>query len=71
MAKTPVLYAFTLVMTGMYVLLGLFLMFSPYMASLLPGWKHWVLGLMMIVYAFVRYKRLQNLKKNIEVRENA
>lgn len=71
MAKTPVLYVFTLAMTGLYVLLGLFLMFSPVMVSFLPGWKHWVLGLMMIVYAFVRYKRLQNLKRNIEGRENA
>lgn len=66
MAKFPSLYAFTLVMTALYVLLGLFVMFSPVMASFLPGWKHWVLGFLMIVYAGVRYKRLRLLKQNIE-----
>jgi hypothetical protein len=63
MAKVPSLYHFTLVMTGLYVILGLFVMFAPQMQTFLPGWKHWVLGLMLIAYAFMRYKRLQSLKK--------
>jgi len=63
MAKVPSLYHFTLVMTGLYVILGLFVMFAPQMQAFLPGWKHWVLGLMLIAYAFMRYKRLQSLKK--------
>lgn len=71
MAKLPGLYSFTLVMTGLYVLLGLFLMFSPEMAAFLPGWKHWVLGVLMIIYAAVRYKRLRHLKSNIERNEHA
>ena len=66
MAKTPVLYYFTLVMTGLYVLLGLFLMFAPQVEEFLPGWKHWVLGAMLIVYAFIRYRRLQSIKNNME-----
>lgn len=66
MAKTPVLYYFTLGMTALYVLLGLFVMFSPMTEEMLPGWKHYVLGLMLIVYAFIRYRRLKALKTNLE-----
>jgi uncharacterized membrane protein HdeD (DUF308 family) len=53
-------------MTGLYIVLGLFVMFSPQMSAFLPGWKHWVLGLMLIGYAFLRFKRLKTLKKNME-----
>jgi uncharacterized membrane protein len=66
MAKTPTLYYFTLVMSGLYVVLGLFVMFSPEMAEFLPGWKHWVLGLMLIAYAYVRFRRLKRLKESME-----
>lgn len=63
--KSP-LYTFTYIMTGLYIVLGLFVMFSPQMSAFLPGWKHWVLGLMLIGYAFLRFKRLKTLKKNME-----
>lgn len=63
--KSP-LYTFTLIMTGLYIVLGLFVMFSPQMTSFLPGWKHWVLGLMLIGYAFLRFKRLRQLKNKVE-----
>ncbi|MBK9400738.1 MAG: hypothetical protein IPN36_07690 [Bacteroidetes bacterium] len=70
MAKTPVLYYFTLVMTGLYVVLGLIVMFAPQVENFLPGWKHWVLGAMLIVYAFIRYRRLQTIKNNMEQKLN-
>lgn len=70
MAKTPVLYYFTLVMTGLYVVLGLIVMFAPQVENFLPGWKHWVLGAMLIVYAFIRYRRLQAIKNNMEQKLN-
>lgn len=66
MAKTPALYYFTLVMTGLYVLLGLLVMFAPQAETFLPGWKHWILGLMLIGYAFIRYRRLSAIKNNME-----
>ena len=68
MAKTPTLYYFTLVMSGLYVVLGLFVMFSPSMAEFLPGWKHWVLGAMLILYAYVRFRRLKKLKESMEAK---
>ncbi|MBL7922743.1 MAG: hypothetical protein JNL88_00950 [Bacteroidia bacterium] len=70
MAKTPTLYHFTLIMTGLYVLLGLFVMFAPQMENILPGWKHWLLGAMLIGYAFLRYRRLQTLRKTMEERND-
>ncbi len=66
MAKTPTLYHFTLVMTGLYCLLGVFIMFAPPVSAFLPGWKHWVLGIMLIIYAFIRYRRLKAIKENME-----
>jgi|GEM_PF-1923425 len=66
MVKTPILYYFTLAMTALYIVLGLFLMFAPNMEVLLPGWKHWVLGLILIAYALVRFKRLKKLKQSME-----
>ncbi len=66
MAKTPILYYFTLVMTFLYILLGIFIMLSPQATAFLPGWKHWVLGALLILYAFIRFKRLHTLKINME-----
>jgi hypothetical protein len=68
MAKTPTLYYFTLVMSGLYVVLGLFVMFSPSVQDFLPGWKHWVMGIMLIAYAFVRFRRLKKLKDSMETK---
>lgn len=68
MAKTPTLYYFTLAMSGLYVVLGLFVMFSPGVEDFLPGWKHWVMGLMLIVYAYFRFRRLKKLKDSMETK---
>ena len=57
-------------MTGLYVVLGLIVMFAPQVENFLPGWKHWVLGAMLIVYAFIRYRRLQTIKNNMEQKLN-
>lgn len=65
MAKTTPLYYITFAMTFVYVLLGFYLMLAPGAAELLPGWKHWVLGLLMLVYAGSRFVRLQRLKKKL------
>lgn len=68
MAKTPTLYYFTLVMSGLYVVLGLFVMFSPSVAEFLPEWKHWVFGVLIIVYAYFRFRRLKKLKDSMEAK---
>lgn len=65
MSHTPTLYYFTLVMSGLYVILGLFVMFSPGVEEFLPGWKHWVMGLMLILYAYFRFRRLKKLKDSM------
>jgi uncharacterized membrane protein len=70
MSRPSLLYRFTLFMTVLYALLGLFLIFSPDMQAFLPGWKHIVLGLMLIVYSFIRYKRMQAIRKNMENTDN-
>jgi hypothetical protein len=70
MSKPSPLYYFTLIMTGLYIILGLFVMFAPAMQNFLPGWKHWVLGLMLIGYAFLRFKRLKMLKESTEKENN-
>jgi hypothetical protein len=68
MAKTPPLYYFTVVMSGLYIVLGLFIMFSPNMETLLPGWKQPAIGTLFIVYAFFRFRRLKKLKESMEAR---
>jgi uncharacterized membrane protein len=71
MARSPLLYRFTLAMTALYALLGIFLIFSPDMQNMLPGWKHIVLGLMLIAYAFIRMKRLKDLRKGMDATDNS
>ncbi|MFN8154476.1 MAG: hypothetical protein U0Y08_09320 [Bacteroidia bacterium] len=66
MAKVSPLYYFTLVMSSLYIVLGLIVMFTPQVAEMLPGWKHWTLGLMLIAYAFFRFKRLKAMRKTME-----
>jgi hypothetical protein len=68
MAKTPPLYYFTLVMSGLYIVLGLFIMLSPDMETLLPGWKQPAIGSLFIVYAFFRFRRLKKLKESMEAK---
>ena len=66
MAKTSPLYFFTLVMSSLYIVLGLIVLFAPPVSEMLPGWKHITLGIMLIAYAFFRFKRLKMLKKNMD-----
>ncbi|MFM9007890.1 MAG: hypothetical protein ACKOQY_11245 [Bacteroidota bacterium] len=71
MARSPLLYRFTLAMTALYALLGLFLIFWPDMQNMLPGWKHIVLGLMLIAYAFIRMKRLKDLRNRMDAADKS
>jgi hypothetical protein len=68
MAKTPPLYYFTVAMSGLYIVLGLFIMLSPNMQTLLPGWKQYAIGALFIVYAFFRFRRLKKLKESMEAK---
>lgn len=52
-------------MTFMYIVLGFILMLAPAASEFLPGWKHWVLGILMLVYAGTRFMRLRRLKKKL------
>lgn len=65
MAKASPLYFFTLVMSSLYIVLGLIVLFTPQVSEMLPGWKHITLGLMLIAYAFFRFQRLKMLRKNM------
>ena len=71
MARSSLLYRFTLAMTALYALLGIFFIVSPDMQNFLPGWKHIVLGLMLIAYAFIRMKRLKDLRKGMDAADNS
>ena len=65
MAKASPLYYFTLVMSSLYIVLGLLVMFTPQVSEMLPGWKHWVLGIMLVAYAFFRFQRLKKIRNSM------
>ncbi len=65
MSKASPLYYFTLVMSSLYIVLGLLVMFTPQVSEMLPGWKHWVLGIMLVAYAFFRFQRLKKIRNSM------
>lgn len=67
MAKSSPLYFFTLVMSSLYIVLGLLVMFTPQVSEMLPGWKHWTLGILLVAYAFFRFQRLKKIKQGLDV----
>jgi uncharacterized membrane protein len=64
--KAGGLYYFTMAMSSMYIVLGLVVLFAPAAEVMLPGPKHIVLGLILILYAVYRFYRLKKLKEQIE-----
>ncbi len=67
MTKKPgALYYVTLSMTALYVLLGLFFIFSEFGAQLLPGWKHVALGILFFFYAAYRVMRLRKIREQMD-----
>ena len=69
-SKPGALYYFTLAMTGLYVLGGLYMIFSPVGNELLPGKGHIILGIVMILYSVYRIYRLKQLQKMVEREKN-
>lgn len=67
MAKKPnFLYLFTMGMTSIYIVFGLVLIFWERAEEFLPGWKHYVLGFIMFIYAGYRVFRLKKIQQQME-----
>ncbi len=64
--KSGALYYFTLAMTFIYVLLGIYIMMSNSIENLLPGNKKYIIGSLLIVYAFYRAYRLWRINKSMQ-----
>ena len=62
------MYYFTLAMTAVYAILGIYIMLSVSIESLLPGNKKYIVGALLIAYAIYRayriYKINQGMKSN-------
>jgi hypothetical protein len=59
------LYYFTLSMTAIYALLGLYIMFSDIADNFLVGNKRYILGVLLIFYSFFRAFRIWKINKNM------
>lgn len=64
MANKPgVLYYTTLGMTILYFLVGIFFVLSPQAAELFPGYKHTLIGVVLIIYGIIRIFRLRKIRE--------
>jgi hypothetical protein len=61
-----VLYYFTLCMTAVYALLGIYIMISGRLEFLLPGKKKYIIGTLLIFYSFYRAYRIYRINKNMQ-----
>ena len=59
------LYYFTLAMTAIYAVLGIYIMVSDSLEGFLPGKKKYLLGVTLIVYSAYRAFRIVKLNKQI------
>ena len=59
------LYYFTLSMTAVYALLGIYIIVSDSLEWLLPGNKKYLLGVTLILYSFYRCYRIVRLNKQM------
>ncbi len=72
MTKKPsALYLFTMGMTIIYVVFGLVLIFWERADEFLPGWKHYVLGIIMFIYAGYRVYRLKQIQQQMEKEQSS
>jgi hypothetical protein len=60
------LYYFTMAMTAVYVLLGIYIMVSGSIENLLPGNKKYIIGTLLILYAAYRAYRLFRINRNMQ-----
>ena len=64
MAEKPgFLYYSTLLMTLLYFIAGVFLIVAPKAEEMLPGHRHIVLGILLILYGIFRIFRLRKIRK--------
>ena len=61
--KPGFLYYSTLFMTLLYFIAGIFLILAPKAEELLPGYKHIILGILLIIYGIFRVFRLRKIRK--------
>lgn len=64
------LYYFTLSMTAIYALMGIYVMSTDSLEWMLPGNKKYVLGILLILYSFYRVYRITKLNKQMMNRDN-
>lgn len=67
--KGGALYYFTLSMTAIYAIMGLYVLFSESIESLLPGNKKYIIGILLILYAFYRAYRIIRINKAMHSKE--
>jgi hypothetical protein len=60
-----ILYYFTLGMTALYALLGIYIMLSAGIENFLPGYKKYTIGILLILYSFYRAYRIWKINKSM------
>ena len=63
--KPSALYYFTLSMTAIYVVLGIYIMLSDSLEAWFPGNKKYFIGSLLILYAAYRAFRLYKINKRL------
>jgi hypothetical protein len=63
--SSGVLYYFTLIMTALYAVLGIIIMFSQGIEGMLPGNKKYIIGVLLIFYSFYRAYRIYTINKKM------
>jgi hypothetical protein len=63
-AQPGFLYYFTLAMTAVYAVLGIYIMLSESIESFLPGNKKYIIGALLIFYSAYRAYRIYRLRNS-------
>jgi uncharacterized membrane protein len=69
--KSNFLYYFSTAVVGLYFVLGLFMMFSPSVAAMLPEGKNTILGIIVMLYGVFRVYRLRKLNESLKNEHNS
>ncbi|HQF28057.1 MAG TPA: hypothetical protein PLD36_05520 [Bacteroidia bacterium] len=62
----PVLFYLTAFMSSLYPILGFYVLLAPDVEYLLPGYKRYVLGILLIGYGGFRMYRIKQLHKQMQ-----
>jgi hypothetical protein len=64
--KSNFLYYLSTAVIGLYFVLGLFMIFSPSVAAMLPEGKNSILGVIVMLYGVWRVYRLRKLNEQLK-----